>query len=55
MRAARISESELASALRKSSVPTLAEARLVVLETDGTLSVLAGDPDRFVGGGVTHG
>ena len=40
MRAQRVTEHELLAALRQSSVPTVREAAAVVLENDGSFSVL---------------
>jgi uncharacterized membrane protein YcaP (DUF421 family) len=40
LRRARITEDEMLAALRSSGVNSVSEARAVVLETDGTLSVL---------------
>ena len=45
MRRARVTEEEVHQAARSSGRASLAEVSAVVLETDGTLSVLSGDPE----------
>lgn len=46
MRRARVSEADVHSALRKSGLGRLEDAELVVLESDGTFSVLRAQPGR---------
>lgn len=54
MRAERVTHDEVLSALRSAGVTDPAQAGAVVLETDGSLSVIGGDaPDR--GAGVLQG
>jgi uncharacterized membrane protein YcaP (DUF421 family) len=45
MRRARVTEDEVRQAARSSGHARLAEVEAVVLETDGTLSVLTGIPE----------
>ncbi|MFE7630279.1 DUF421 domain-containing protein [Kocuria sp. NPDC057446] len=53
LRRARITEKELGGAVRKHGLGSLQEAEAVVLEADGTLSVVA--PDSAGDGGVLPG
>jgi uncharacterized membrane protein YcaP (DUF421 family) len=45
MRRARVTEDEVLQAARSSGRPGLADVTAVVLETDGTLSVLSAQPE----------
>ena len=53
MREQRVSEAEIAAALRKHGLAEVAQASLVMLESDGSLSVIAADGNgrRSSGGG----
>ena len=46
LRSERISAEEVHAALRKAGIASLAEVEAVILETDGTVSVLGSDFDR---------
>ena len=48
LRKCRVSEEELAATLRQASVASLSQVTCVVLETDGTISVITERPDDFV-------